>query len=669
MDWVGRNGAAIPLNMTVDNSDCSVGCVVTSGTFANSQFFLEYRPYIEDTKFWNVNPGMEWKINDSLKFDMQLNKSNSTFHRQSPTVLVSTVLGSGLTVNFNNNGGGIPSMSTSGVDLDDPANFGWGGSRVNIQDEKRTTDTKGVRGNLTWGSDAFNLKVGAAYDDISRNIQAFDNSQAWQNAVCGDNPNMYLPGPNSQPPCQGLSTSTPGAGYPTYPGLGTGYSATGYPASLTYSGSLVPSGALASYLQPGPAGFVTVNWPAFRAASGYDAFHETEGQVGSSNTGASGGFVEEKDTGFYAELNGDTAVMSNRLKYTVGIRWVQTKQTIEGLVSVPNPLNTATPAPADGALYPNITNFNVATQNTYSNALPSLELTYFVSDNAAFKFATSKTMTRANPNSMLPGLSFSDPSAANGSVGNPALMPFTSQNLDFGFEFFTGHEGYFDIMSFRKHMVGFTVNGNTTLPFASLAAYGVTYATLSPTQQAAIDSRGGANTAMVTLTEQVNAPGPLVVNGVEFNWVQPLDFLLGKIGLNGFGFNANYTIVDQYGSGAAPAIAVGVPPHTFNLTFYYQNHGVDIRMSQVYYAANPASTPGQNGITTASIYNDTYRQWDFASSFDLAKLGHWSNAPEITFDVNNLFDAKLRSYFQFSDATYTEYAPGRFYTLGIRQKF
>src|SRR5262249_40140383 len=40
MDWVGRNGAGIPLNMTVDRTDCSAGCVATGGTFANSQFFL-----------------------------------------------------------------------------------------------------------------------------------------------------------------------------------------------------------------------------------------------------------------------------------------------------------------------------------------------------------------------------------------------------------------------------------------------------------------------------------------------------------------------------------------------------------------------------------------------------------------------------------------------------
>ncbi|MGH7082383.1 MAG: TonB-dependent receptor plug domain-containing protein, partial [Acetobacteraceae bacterium] len=66
MDWVGRNGASIPLNETFDTTNCANGCAVTGGTFANSQFFLEYRPYIEDTNFWGTNPGLNWRVNDWL---------------------------------------------------------------------------------------------------------------------------------------------------------------------------------------------------------------------------------------------------------------------------------------------------------------------------------------------------------------------------------------------------------------------------------------------------------------------------------------------------------------------------------------------------------------------------------------------------------------------------
>ena len=191
MNWVGRNGAMIPLNMTVDKSDCSQGCTVTSATFANAQYFLEYRPYIERTTYYGVNPGAEWQIADKLKFNIQGNYTRSTFHRESPSVVPITALNSGLTVDYANDGG-IPSI-TSNVDLNNPANFGWsGGGRVNIQDERRLNKNKGVRGDLTWGDEHLNLKVGGNYDDTTRRISAFDNSQAWQNAVCGDNPSVFV---------------------------------------------------------------------------------------------------------------------------------------------------------------------------------------------------------------------------------------------------------------------------------------------------------------------------------------------------------------------------------------------------------------------------------------------------------------------------------------------
>ncbi|MEI9928283.1 MAG: hypothetical protein WDN44_12055 [Sphingomonas sp.] len=182
MNWVGRNGSVIPLNTTYDRSDCTNGCVVTKGTYANAQFFLEYRPFIETTHFWGVNPGLDYQISDNLKLNLQGNYTKSTFHRESPSVVVITPASSGITVNFDNSAGNVP-IITSNVDLNNPAAFGWPGGRVNIQDERRETKTKGIRGDLTWGGSDLNLKVGGAYDDVSRTINAYDNSQAV--AECG----------------------------------------------------------------------------------------------------------------------------------------------------------------------------------------------------------------------------------------------------------------------------------------------------------------------------------------------------------------------------------------------------------------------------------------------------------------------------------------------------
>jgi hypothetical protein len=183
------------------------------------------------------------------------------------------------------------------------------------------------------------------------------------------------------------------------------------------------------------------------------------------------------------------------------------------------------------------------------------------------------------------------------------------------------------------------------------------------------NSRGGPGVATVTLNQQVNADGKLIVNGLEFNWVQPLDF--GNAALEGLGLTANYTFIDQKGQGAAPAIAVGVSPETYNATVYYENHGISARVSVTSAKGTQQTGPGgQNGITAAELFSDEYTQYDFSSSFDLGELFHTHGwVPQLTVDVINLTNAEQRSYFQFSDATFTQYDAGRTVIVGLRGSF
>jgi TonB-dependent receptor len=667
MAWIVRNGAIIPLNLKFDKSDCSAGCSVTSGTFANTQFFDEFRPYIETTRLFNINPGGEWEVSDNLKVEMQGNYSRSTFHRESPTVGATTPLGVGTTVDYTNTGG-VPIIKSS-IDLNNPANFGWyTGSRVNMQDERRRYVTKGLRGDVIWGNAALNLKVGGSFDDISRRIQGFDNTQPWQNAACGNNPNVYVPTPNSQPPCAGLNA--PGAapaGYPTYPGYGTGYTA-GLTGPITYGGSLVPNSAFPGYLTPGPAGFVTVNFPAFAKATNYQLYHDNEPETGGSNTGASGGFIREVVKSAFATLNGSQELGGNTLRFNVGLRYVNTIQTISGRVSLPDPRNTTAGGATipDGSRYPNIVNI-VATRNQYSNWLPAATLAYDIGEHAVVRLAGSRTMTRPDPAAQLPGVSFGAPSADQATIGNPALKPYLSTNLDLGFEYYTGHEGVISFNAFRKAITGFTTTNITTVPFSYLAQYGITYDTLNPTQQIAITSRGGPAAAQVQLTSQINVPDKLTINGLEFQWVQPLDFLTRHIGVTGFGFNANATVVDQTTKGSA--VAFGVAPFTYNITAYYEKHGVMLRVSTTSRRGSQASGTAQNGIPAAALFNSDYTTYDFSSAFDLDKILGVPHLPQLTVNVSNFTDATLRSYFQFSNETFTQYKPGRQVLVGLRGTF
>lgn len=666
MMWIVRNGAIIPTNTKYDKTDCSAGCTVTQGTYANSQFFLEFRPYLEKTELWGINPGGEWRISDNLKLEAQANYTKSNFHRESPTFGPVTALGVGTTVEYTANPTGIPTIKSS-VDLNNPANFVWTGGRVNMQDEKRWYETKGARAALTWGDEALNLKFGGNYDDISRTIRGYDNSGAWQNATCGNNPNLALPSPNGQPPCQGLNQ--PGAapaGYPTYPGYGTGYTA-GQTTPLSYAGSLIPTTGLAGYLKPGPAGFVTVDWDKVKQASKYDQFHDATPESGGSNTGASGGYINEKNSAAFTELNGVTQVLDSDLRFNVGLRYVHTKQTIGGRVSVADPRNSpASGALPDGARYPNITNF-VYTENTYSKWLPAASIAYDVGERAVARAAVSETMTRPDPAAQLPGVSFGAPSADQASIGNSALKPYFSKNIDLGFEFYTGQEGVIAVNAFRKSITGFTQNNVVTQPFSALAQYGITYDTLNDTQKTAINSRGGPTQAQVQVQSQINVPNKLTINGLEFQWVQPLDFLTSRFGVEGLGVNANATIVDQTSNG--PATALGVAKYTYNLTGYYEHNGVSLRLSHVYRKGAQVSGLNQNGIAAAALFSDDYKQTDFSSTYDLGKIFGMNNAPQVTFNVTNLTNESLRSYFQYDNATFTYYKPGRTYVLGLRMSF
>ena len=667
INLIGRSGQPIPINMKVDRTDCSNGCVVTSATLANAQYFLEYRPWVEKAKFASINPGFSWQIKDDLKLNVDANYTIGTFRRDSPTVLVVTKPNSGLTVTYTNNLVDPP-VATSNVDLNDPANYQWNGGRLNMQSESRQTQTRGLHADLTWGTSEFNIQFGLAYDDTQRKILPFDNTTPWSNLACGNNPTVNLGGT----PCRGdviigtaAAVNAANSAYSAYPGYGTGYTA-GATGTVNYQGSAIPQSQLANYLMPGPYGYITVDWDKFTDVTKYYQFLAEAPPTGGSNISSPRSYLREKVEGAYIQVNGDKDIVGHRLRYDFGIRAVTTTQIIGGQSSFADPRNTSATVPADGGRYPNLVVFSY-TNTKYKNYLPSANFALNVTDKLIARLAGSTTMTRPNPSNMLPGLGFGDPSAFQGTLGNPSLTPYISKNLDFGLEYYTGKEGYVALTAFNKKVDGFTTQLNTTYPFAYLANFGVTYETLGATQKTAIDLRGGPATATVSLAQQVNVEGQLDIKGLEFSWVQPLDQWWDR--LEGFGFSTNYTKIDQKGSGAAPAIALGVPETTWNFTGFYERNGWSIRLSDTYRDGSQASGTNQNGIPNAALWNESYEQMDLSASVDLKEAFNFGHDMSVNLNITNLNDATMRQNFQFDSAPNWYYKPGTTYMLGVRGKF
>lgn len=661
--WAVRGGSQggrlIPTQLQVDRTDCASGCVATAGVFPNSQFMMEFRPYTEESEFWGTNPGMTWQINDKLSLDVQGNLTKSEFTREASTVLL---ISDTTTVNYANSGGDTPTI-TSSVDLNDPNSWQWlitdrGGQdvgRVNLQIEERQTETAGGRFAVTWGDSAFSVSGGGAYDEVSRDIRPYGADAQWQAVACGGSPANFQLAPNTQPPCRGetaaeISAAATGV-YPAYAG--------------PYGGSLITNAAVPGYLRSTGHGVATVNWDQFRRDSNYDAVRAAAPESGSTPSTAQWGSIDEDIAALFLQLNGERNVADHRLRYNVGVRWIETDQLITSRVTSPN---ATLP---DGQRLADLVSIEEA-KSSYENILPSANVSWNLTDQAVIRAGLSKTMTRPNPSDMLGGASIPNNDAAQVNLGNPELDPYLSDNIDLGFEYYTGQEGYFGFAAFRKGIEGFTQTLTQTVPFSSLVQYGITYESLNANMQQSIDLRGGPNVATVQLRQLVNASGRLTINGLEFNWVQPLDFLLRPIGVEGLGFAANYTIIDQKGQGAAPAIAVGVPPESYNATLYYDKHGISARVSVTHSQGSQNSGPNSNqsGVTGAELFGDDYTQYDFSSSLDFSELFGWSQrVPQLTLDVVNLGDAARRSYQQFSNATYSYYESGRTVMVGLRGRF
>jgi len=714
-----RAGAAsvpiVPVGLQIDANN-----FITSGTILGGIYGVEARPYVEHGNFYSVNPGMSWQVTDLLHVDFQLNASRSNFFRDAPTFYVVTAPPS---QNANIPGptpppGGPVStytlqaptpVTTSNIDINNPANYQWNNGLVRLQDEKHITKTQGAHLDLKYGGDDFAVKVGFAYDDAFRQVVGIDPDAQYQAMVCGDNPSVFLPPPNTAAPCQGLTTATPNGangpgGYPAYPGYGTGYTA-GF-APLTYGGSLVPATALAKYLRPGPTGFVTMNYAAIEAATNYRAFDQasintvgvpnvnsTVGypfSLGAGDTGAASGAEEERTAGLYGMVSGILHLDSRNLRYSFGLRWVQTLQNIISPVQHGDPRNGGAAPLKDGGFYPNFFTF-VNERRMYDAFLPSANFVYEVADDFQVRASFSRTMTRPNVNSMIDSVNFGDVAVTNATKGNPLLKPYFSNNIDLGAELYTGGAGYIGIDAFRKSISGFTVTTSFPQTFPFLAQYGITYGTLSPQQQGALDLKtggtGGSNSASlpIIVSQANNAQGLLTINGMELDYSQPFDFLLEQYGLPGFGINSNVTIVDQKSSGTLPAIAGGVAPLTYNMTGYYDHNGIQLRFTytwndKYYTTGNTGGILGlclpnisaQSAGCTAGPYFITapYGQLDMSSSYRLSNLmGDIPGDPELTFDVQNVTKSKLRTYEQYTYATNTYYDFGTVYLFGFRASF
>jgi len=311
----------------------------------------------------------------------------------------------------------------------------------------------------------------------------------------------------------------------------------------------------------------------------------------------------------------------------VGMRLVQTREKVTSNFAADATTPGAVTTSAFGVFAP------TTIEHTYTDVLPSANLTLDVSKDLLARFALSRTMTRPDYSALAGSVSLSPPAApgalGSGSGGNPDLKPIRSTNIDATLEWYFAPKSLLAASAFYMDLTSYVGYGQVTKQY-------MTYNAANPLGFA----------ADYVLTVPINTSGS--VKGIELAYQQPL-------GAN-FGFDVNYTYADAHESNGSPL--VGASKNTYNTGVYFENDSFNARVGYNYRSSFYSGLDRSTAFYQAAVDNVA------------ASVGYKLNDNvSFTLDAHNLNNAKLKYYALNEDQPRSVYQSGRQYYLNAHFKF
>jgi TonB-dependent receptor len=607
MLWMRRATGPINAPIAEDFVADSSG-VLRSATFYNTQFWIEARDYNEKLEYTSVMPSFSWNISDTWSLDISASHTESTFDREEPTWLFTTP--KGISTYALPAGNDVPSFSFtvpgSSFELNGTEGWFFGGGG----------GTGGARLSINERETETNgLHANAAWgEDAERNGIRFGLSY--------DESDRFM------------ETRGADANHNTAV------------QALTLNDYLVPMSSDFGEDMNGNLGynrFILLDYDAIKSAYDYQGVVNSATRGGGDQFGQTVGDIEETYTAVYIERN--KMFLDDKLQTKLGIRYVATDQTL--------------------ASFDATNNLDAFSESDYNDFLPSFNAVYQASDELIFRASASRTMTRPNPADMFPNAAWTSSGINTARAGNPFLEPFYSDNLDIGGEWYFGELGYVGLSIFRKKVDGFTYQQVEDVIYQDLAAYGLDLTDIGDDREAQLAACGGPAVCTVSLTTRLNVDGSAMLTGEELIWVQPLDNLL-----NGLGFNASITHMDQFASNPLAEVT-DIPEIIYSFTGFYENNDFQVRMT--YYHQDDAVASGfldgnydGDPLPARRRISLERSQVDLAMSYKLPlNLGE-NGGLTLTFDGYNLTNEAVGSWYGQEGLPENIYFPGATYTVGIR---
>jgi TonB-dependent receptor len=270
--------------------------------------------------------------------------------------------------------------------------------------------------------------------------------------------------------------------------------------------------------------------------------------------------------------------------------------------------------------------------SSYTSVLPGLHLRYDLGEDWVFRFAATKTISRPSFGDIAPRLTVNR-SDEEVDVGNPALDPYQSTNLDLSFERYLGDTGIVSLGLFHKSIDDYIVQ---------------TFSNDDPQYP-------GFDVTRVINGEEAK------VSGAEFNWQQQLDFL--PSGWDGLLVGLSATWLDtDFDPGLADRASDDftlprASKNVYSAHLGYENFGFSARIAAVYrseYLDTIGDSPAYD------IYVAPNTQLDFSMDYQI------TDAVSVYFEAQNLLDEPLELYQGVRSRTLQNEEYGRTYALGLK---
>ena len=339
--------------------------------------------------------------------------------------------------------------------------------------------------------------------------------------------------------------------------------------------------------------------------------------------------INEKAWGGYglAKFGGDG------WRGNVGVRVIETKQTSDGFIigganpQFTNPFGGFTPSRA---------------KRSYTDILPSANLSVDLSDQVVLRFAAGKTVTRPDFVDITPGVDLNG-TLLTGRGGDPNLDPYRANQYDLSIEWYPDRETIVALAAFYKDIQSYIVNTTSTEILPSVFVPG--------SQPAGCVAAGGANPNLFNCPYQINRRS----NG-DGGRNQGFEFQVSRPIWGGFGMVVNYTYSDAKANNGDPI--PGNSKHSLNLTGYYENDLVSARLSYNYRSKFFIDIDRAAPLNQAAL-----------SSLDASVSVNITDNIALTADAINLTNEKIEQYSGSRDRPRAIYDNGRQFYVGARLKF